>query len=160
MYPHSTQREFERDKVDGGAANRRRMHARVRAGVTPGILGFEGDRAIAWCAIEPRASIPRLGRSRILAPVDDREVWSIVCLFVERSRRRSGVSVRMIDAAARFVGERGGRTVEGYPVEPREDGKMPDAFVWTGTAAAFAGAGFREVARRSPTRPIMRRDLR
>ncbi len=33
---------------------------------------------------------------------------------------------------------------------------IPDAFAWTGTAAAFRRAGFVEVLRRSATRPIMR----
>jgi len=39
--------------------------------------------------------------------------------------------------------------------EPR--GKVADAFVWTGLASAFRRAGCKEVARRSKTRPIMRR---
>jgi hypothetical protein len=49
--------------------------------------------------------------------------------------------------------------VEGYPVEPKAD-PMPAAFAWTGTATAFRQAGFREAARPSATRPIMRRVLR
>jgi hypothetical protein len=57
----------------------------------------------------------------------------------------------------RFAGRRGARVVEGYPVDAR--GKQPDVFVYTGLAPAFAKAGFREVARRSPTRPIVRRRL-
>jgi hypothetical protein len=35
---------------------------------------------------------------------------------------------------------------------------VADAFVWTGLASAFRQAGFKEVARRSKTRPIMRRE--
>ncbi len=45
--------------------------------------------------------------------------------------------------------------VEGYPVEPKRS-PMPDVFAWTGLADAFLRAGFKEVLRRSPTRPIMR----
>jgi hypothetical protein len=48
--------------------------------------------------------------------------------------------------------------LEGYPVEPRE-GLVPVVFVWTGLASAFRKAGFREVLRRSPTRPIFRLEL-
>jgi hypothetical protein len=33
---------------------------------------------------------------------------------------------------------------------------MPAPFIYTGTASAFQQAGFQEVARRSPTRPIFR----
>jgi GNAT superfamily N-acetyltransferase len=78
---------------------------------------------------------------------------------VARPYRRRGVSVRLLKAAAGYVRGRGGRIVEGYPVEPRQ-GAMPDAFAWTGLASAFKKAGYREVARRSDTRPIMRRDSR
>jgi hypothetical protein len=44
--------------------------------------------------------------------------------------------------------------LEGYPVEAQED--MPAPFIYTGTASAFQQAGFKEVARRAPTRPIFR----
>jgi hypothetical protein len=33
---------------------------------------------------------------------------------------------------------------------------MPAAFAWTGTLSAFVAAGYEEVARGSPSRPIMR----
>jgi hypothetical protein len=68
------------------------------------------------------------------------------------------MSVAMLKAALDHARRRGGRLIEGYPVESR-DGRMPDVFVWTGLASAYLKVGFREVARRSPTRPIMRVDL-
>jgi GNAT superfamily N-acetyltransferase len=148
--------EFERKK---GAANRRAMRAVVSTGEVPGILAYLDGKAVGWCAVAPRASYPRLDGSRILAPVDERAVWSVTCFFVERGQRRRGLSVKLLRAAVAHVRRHGGKIVEGYPVEPRA-GEMPAAFVWTGLAAAFRAAGFREVARRSPTRPIMRRLIR
>ena len=53
-------------------------------------------------------------------------------------------------------GRRGATLLEGYPVEPRSDRDIPAAFAWTGIPKVFLRAGFKEVARRSPTRPIMR----
>ena len=50
----------------------------------------------------------------------------------------------------------GARIVEGYPVGPYS-AKMPDAFAWTGTVAAFRATGYEQVARGSPKRPIMRK---
>jgi hypothetical protein len=44
--------------------------------------------------------------------------------------------------------------VEGYPVLTQKN--MPAPFLYTGTASAFQQAGFKEVARRVPTRPIFR----
>jgi GNAT superfamily N-acetyltransferase len=141
-----------------GAKNKRAFKALVAKGEVPGIVAYDGDVPVGWCAVAPRESYPRLARSRTLKPVDDRPVWSVTCFFVLRDWRRRGVSVRLLEAASRFVASRGGRIVEGYPVEPRA-GAMPDAFAWTGLAETFRRAGFREVARPSPTRPIMRREL-
>jgi len=64
-----------------------------------------------------------------------------------------------VRAAAGHACSRGAAIVEGYPVEPRTDA-MPDAFAWTGLVSAFRKAGFREVARRSATRPIMRLEFK
>lgn len=148
--------EFDRGK---GAGNRGAFSKIVGKGGNPGVLAYAGKEPIGWCAVAPREDYPALARSRILAPVDDHPVWSISCFFVARPFRRTGVSVKLLRAAAAQVKKRGGRILEGYPVEPKA-GLMPDPFVWTGTAAAFAKAGFTEVARRSATRPIMRLNLR
>ena len=138
-----------------GAGNRRAFRRLVTGGRRPGIIACLDREPIAWCAIAPRRDYPRLERSRVLAPVDDRPVWSISCLFVARPYRRHGVSVRLLRAAAEMAMARGARLVEGYPQQPAT-AKAPDPFIWTGTASAFRTAGFAEVARRSPNRPIMR----
>jgi hypothetical protein len=69
------------------------------------------------------------------------------------------MTVALLDAAAAYARKRGARILEGYPMAPRA-GAMPDVFAWTGLPGAFTKAGFREVARRSPSRPIMRLTLR
>jgi GNAT superfamily N-acetyltransferase len=138
-----------------GAGNKRAMHALVAGGTEPGVLAFVGDEAVGWCAVAPREDYPGLGRSRILKAVDDTPVWSVSCLFVAREYRNRGVSVALLKAAIDYVAERGGRVVEGYPVEPKSP-VMPPAFAWTGLASAFRRAGFREHRRGSATRPIMR----
>lgn len=147
--------EFERRK---GTGTRQAFRKLVQKGDPPGLIAYEGRTPIGWCAIAPRADYPALERSRILRPVDDEPVWSVSCLFVARPYRKRGVSTRLLEAAAAYAQRRGGRIVEGYPVEPQ--GKVADVFVWNGLASAFRRAGYREVARRSKTRPIMRRDSR
>ena len=156
MTPRLTRAEYERRKGDG---NRRAMRRLVVSGRPPGVLAYAGDEPVGWCSIEPREAFSALARSRILRPVDDRPVWSIVCLFIDRRYRRQGVSVRLIRGAVDHARRHGARCVEAYPVEPRQD-PMPDVFAYTGTASAYDRAGFREVARRSATRPIMRRTVR
>jgi len=155
MYWRLKRSEFDRGK---GARNRAAFRRIVTGGGNPGVLAYANSEPVAWCAVAPREQYPALGRSRILAPVDERAVWSITCFFVARPFRRKGISVGLLRAAATQVRKCGGRILEGYPVEPGK-GPMPDPFVWTGTAAAFRKAGFSEVARRSATRPIMRLEL-
>lgn len=156
MTPRLTRAEYERQKGEG---NRRALKALVDAGRVPGVLAYAGGEPVGWCAIEPRAAFGALARSRILKPVDERPVWSIVCFFVAPAQRRRGLSVRLIEGAVDWARRQGARWVEAYPVEPRQ-GPVPAAFAYTGLAAAFRKAGFVEVARRSETRPIMRRALR
>lgn len=147
--------EFEQQK---GAGNRRAMRTLINKGEVPGILAYTEEQPVGWCSVAPRTAFPVLGRSRILKPLDDQPVWSIVCLFVRKDYRDRGVSVKLLEAAVDYARAEGAEIVEGYPVEPKKD-RMPAVFAFTGLATAFLQAGFTERARRSPTRPIMRREL-
>jgi GNAT superfamily N-acetyltransferase len=144
--------QFEKQK---GSGNKRALRRLVRSGRTPGVLAYAGSSPVGWCSVAPRPEFSFLERSRVLAPVDDRPVWSVTCLFVARPSRRRGLSVKLLKAAVALVRRQGGRIVEGYPVEVARDA-LPDVFAWTGLAAAYRRAGFREAERRSATRPIMR----
>ena len=148
-----------KDWVAGkGARNKRAFRKIVESGGRPGLLAYQGREPIAWCSLAPREQYLSLANSRVLKPVDDQPVWSVSCLFVLKRFRRAGVSSRLLRAAVEFAGKLGARIVEGYPVIPTME-KTPDPFIWTGVPSAFLKAGFREVARRSKTRPIMRRTI-
>ncbi|KPJ78059.1 MAG: hypothetical protein AMJ54_05685 [Deltaproteobacteria bacterium SG8_13] len=147
--------DFERQKGEG---NRRAMKSIVASGPAPGILGFIDQQPVAWCSVAPRETFSALQRSRILEKVDDQPVWSISCFFVRKDHRGKGVSTCMAAAAVEFVRASGGSLVEAYPVEPKK-GRTAPAFAWTGLASAFRKAGFTECARRSETRPVMRRRI-
>jgi GNAT superfamily N-acetyltransferase len=155
MYPFTRGREMQQG---AGEVNRAKFRRIVATGAEPGILAYVGGEPAGWCAFAPRERYPRLAHSRILEPVDDRPVWSVMCFFVAREHRGHGLSVRLLDAAARHARRRGARVLEGYPVAP--SGTLPAAFAWHGTAAAFEAAGFTEVARPSASRRVMRRELR
>ena len=152
QYPRRAAAEFNAGKGDG---NRRELKRVIGTGAPVGVLAYVGKEAVGWCAVAPRADYVRLAGSKILAPVDAREVWSGPCQFVAREHRGRGLTVALLRAAVEFARKRGAELVEGYPVDTR-GAKQPAAFVWWGVALAFEEAGFREVARRSATRPIMR----
>lgn len=134
------------------------IRARFGAGAPPGLIAYDGERPVGWCSVAPRGEFPRLETSRILKPVDDTAVWSVTCFYIAASHRKRGLSVRLLEAAADFVRKQGGSVLEGYPIEPDRP-SYPAVYAWIGLASAFKAAGFEEVARRSPTRPIMRRRL-
>jgi GNAT superfamily N-acetyltransferase len=142
-------------KANSGAGNRAAMRALVDGGSEPGVLLYEDGRAVAWCAVAPRDEYMRLAGSRVWAPVDNEKVWSVSCFFVDKKARGKGLSVAVLEAAVEFARAKGATIVEGYPQELKA--KLPPAFVWTGVLPAFVHAGFEEVARRSATKPIVRR---
>lgn len=155
QWPRLPAAEYRRGS---GTPNKRRLERLVRADARPGLIAYAEGEPAGWCALAPRTEYPRLETSKVMAPVDDQPVWSVVCFFVLKEWRGKGLSVRMLKEAARYAASNGARILEGYPTAARS--RQSAAFVWTGLASAFESAGFKEVARRSPSRPIMRRTLR
>ncbi|GMG85369.1 GNAT family N-acetyltransferase [Paralimibaculum aggregatum] len=145
-------------EAGAGAANREAMRAVFEAGPPPGLVARDGETPVGWVQVAPRSALPRLAGSRVLAPVDDLPVWCVTCFLVQKSHRRQGLSARLLEAAATLAGARGAPALEGYPIDTPK-AKYPPVYAWTGFAGAFRRAGFAEIARRSPTRPTMRRML-
>ena len=156
MYWRISRKEFESNRSPD---NKRLMKGLVKKGSMPGIIAFEEGKPVGWCAFAPRSEYVRLANSRILKPVDDKEVWSVSCFFIEKGSRGKGVATELLKAAAEEAKRMGADLLEGYPVDPEEGKRYPPAFAWHGLAAIFVAAGFREVERRSPSRPIMRLEL-
>lgn len=152
MYWKMPQKEFNALVYEG---TRKAQKAIVDSGSTPGLLAYADGRPVGWIALEPREHYPRLARSKVLRAVDDQPVWSITCFFVDRGYRRRGLMARLLRAAILYVRKRGGKVLEGYPVDPLGE-RLPDVLGYTGLVPAFLEAGFEEVARRSDRRPMFR----
>jgi GNAT superfamily N-acetyltransferase len=135
--------------------NRAAFRDIVRQGPPPGLLAFDGDRAVGWCQLTPRAALPVLERSWRLARVDDAPVWAISCFYVRKGSRRRGVTAALVDAAIDAARRAGAPAVEAYPLDARFSRSASS----TGYASAFTRAGFTVVARYVAPRPIMRYDL-
>ena len=155
MLWRTTPAEFKKQKGNG---NRKSMQRLAQSNRAPGILAYEEDKAIGWCAIAPRDDYPALNRSRVLQPIDDQPVWSVSCFFIGKDHRKKGLSTKLLEAAVNYAKSQGAKVVEGYPVEPVKD-NYPAVYAWVGLAKTFKKAKFKECVRRSPTRPIMRREI-
>jgi GNAT superfamily N-acetyltransferase len=153
MWFRLRQAEFEAGQGEG---NRQAMMAIVEAGQPTGILAYVENQAVGWCALAPRQDYSRLARSRNLAPVDDKPVWSIVCFYVKKGYRRQGVTVALLKEAIEYIRRQGATILEGYPVDKDS---TPDPYAYHGLLSAFRKTGFVEVMRRAPNRPIMRYSL-
>jgi GNAT superfamily N-acetyltransferase len=138
-----------------GTGTKNKMKGLINKGIVPGILAYDDKQPIGWCSVAPREDFPVLENSRVLKRIDDKPVWSVVCFYINKNYRKKGLSVELLNAAKNFAKLKKGKIIEGYPVEPKS-GKTADAFAWTGLSSAFKKAGFKEITRRSETRPIMR----
>ena len=152
MWWRLSRAEFSRDSRD---ERRDGLRALVDAGEVPGLLGYLEGEPAAWCSLGPRERFPSLERSRTLRRIDDTPVWSIVCFWVPRRHRRRGLSRALIAGAASYAASQGADVLEAYPVDPGSH-TIDIAAAFTGLLPAFRDAGFVEVARRSPRRPIVR----
>ncbi|MGL3805698.1 GNAT family N-acetyltransferase [Paeniglutamicibacter sp. R2-26] len=128
----------------------------------PGVITYHDGVPLGWCSIGPRSEIPRLAASKLIRPVDEVPVWSIICVVVRSGHRRQGVTDQLLEGAVRYAASRGAPAVEAHPVDP--EGRMDTTMAFVGTRAMFERAGFRvigttdAVASRMP-RLAMRREL-
>ena len=135
--------------------NRDEFHAVVEEGPPPGLLAFDGDVAVGWCRVAPRADLPAAETSWRTRQVDDLPVWLVSCFYVRKGYRRQGLTTVLITAAVELARSAGAPGVEAVPLDATVSPSATNA----GYASTFAALGFEEIARRSPERPVVRRLL-
>ena len=132
----------------------------AHAAVPPGLLAYVDDHPVGWTRVGPRIDFPRVGGNRALAKLlrDEPGVWWVTCFAVDSRYRRSGVGSALLNAAVEFARDHGATAVEGHPVDVARlsAARVGGSAVFTGTVAMFAAAGFTEVGRTYPSRPVMR----
>jgi len=100
-----------------------------------------------------------MNRSRIAAPLDRIEgVCADKSNYIRAGYRKQGLTRTLLDAALALAKKRKARFVEACPIDSERKLVWGEGYV--GLAPVFRAAGFAEVARRSPTRPLMRKVLR
>ena len=144
---------------------RDRLLEQATSAQPPGLVAFDGDRAVGWVSLGPRSDFERVERSRVIPRVDDRPVWSIVCFAVSASARGQGVARALLEGAIDHARERGAEALEAYPIAIDEGEPIHPEAAFTGTLPIFERAGFRVVADRASDpssrhqRVVVRKDL-
>jgi hypothetical protein len=74
----------------GRAEKKSHMDALVHDATPIGVLAYLGEEPVGWCSVAPRETYVRLERSRTIPRVSSpaTSTWTLLCLFVSRSRRR------------------------------------------------------------------------
>jgi GNAT superfamily N-acetyltransferase len=165
MYFRARGRSWANSSAASNRADLEGLTARAdqSGGVAPGLVAYRDGTAIGWVSLGPHEDYERLAFSKMLRPLDDRPVWSIVCFVVAGRQRGKGVATALLDAAIAYARERGAKTLEAYPIHESR-GRVSSDAAYTGTQGMFERAGFEVVELRqwnetSPPRPIMRLEL-
>jgi len=139
-------------------ANRADFKALIKAGRPTGLIAYHDDIPVGWISIGPREDFKRLEKSPVMKPVDDTQgIWSVICFVVPPEYRGQGIAHALLKSAIRYAREQGATLVEAYPVDKAQRSNNND--MWFGPKSMYDRAGFKEVARRKPARPVVRLKL-
>lgn len=146
-----------------GPARGERVRELVAETPPPGVLAYDGNEAVGWAAVHPRADTS-CATNRRIPHVDDLDVWSVWCIRVRPGHRGKGISHHLLEGAVRFAREHGAPAIEGYPVDNRGE-KVDLTMAYVGTRGLFEKAGFSRAAATTSVlngfpRVLMRLDLR
>lgn len=157
-YRQSGRQELPAANSPRAKVNRAALKKLVYAKREPGLLAYDGKTPVGWVSLGPREQFQKLARSPVMKPVDERPVWSIVCFVVPSPFRGQGVARALLQGAIAFARRRGATLLEAYPVD--KPGRSADTAMWFGPLSMYERAGFQEVARRKPGRPVVRLALK
>ena len=124
----------------------------------PGLMAYRGKTPVGWVSLGPRAAFAKLATSPVMKPVDETPVWSVICFVVPAPERGQGIARALLDGAITFARKQKVKALEAYPIDKTTESTPMS--MWFGAASMFRRAGFVEIARRKPTRPVMRLALK
>lgn len=122
-----------------GPARKQQILGRIADGVPVGLLAYRDGAPVGWVSVAPKATFRGLGGES-----EGDDIWSLTCMFVPRTLRKTGLSAELIAAAAAHASKQGAKVLEAYPVAPDSPSYRHMGFV-----PAFERAGFVETGRRA-----------
>ena len=155
----------QRFRRTSGSDKSTALHGEIdEAGAPVGLIAYVDGEPVGWSRVMPRISIPGVAENQALRRLYARDeadpAWWISCFAVRRPYRGSGVGVSLLRSATQFARGRGAAVLDGHPVDVERLSRRPSpSAVFTGTLSMFTAAGFHEIGRTFPSRPVMRHDL-
>nr|WP_081744847.1 GNAT family N-acetyltransferase [Arthrobacter sp. H14] len=145
-------------------SNRNALHDEVERAVVPiGLLAYVDGRPVGWARVAPRATLPGILKNRALRRVldDDPSAWWVTCFVILPEYRGMGVGPALLRGAGEHARGNGASVIDGHRVDVKnlQAKRVSGSALFTGTVATFESAGFREIGRTCPSRPVMRLDL-
>jgi GNAT superfamily N-acetyltransferase len=141
----------------GAAGNRARFEQLARQSEVPmGLIAYQDDEPVGWCAIGPKERFARaLNTPTLKGHVSDNSgrAWFVPCFFVREDVRRTGITSALLARAVELASEHGATVVQGFPFAGSKRGSGGDTQV--GLESAFASCGFEPTHRPSKNRVVM-----
>ena len=145
------------------ASNRDALQREIdTAGVPVGLLAYVDGRPAGWTRVVPRHTLAGVTGNRALRRIldDDVAAWWVTCFAIRREYRGRGVGVALLKASVEHARRNDASVLDGHPVDADGlKGRPSPSALFTGTLSMFQAAGFREIGRTYPSRPVMRKDL-
>jgi GNAT superfamily N-acetyltransferase len=113
--------------------------------------------------VSPRSELPGVLSNRALRGLlaEDSGAWWVTCFVVDAKHRGQGIGRALLNGAVSHAQNHGASVVEGHPVDVDKLAatSVSGSALFTGTLAMFVDAGFTEIGRTFPSRPVMRLHL-
>lgn len=161
--PKSTSCWCQRFCVHDQQDNEAALHKEIETAVVAvGLLAYVDGEPAGWSRVVPRTTLPGIEGNtaiqRLMA--NDEDGWWVTCCVVRREHRGQGVGVALLAAAVEHARGHGASILTGHPVDvSRLKARPSPSALFTGTSSSFHKAGFNEIGRTYPSRPVMRHSL-
>lgn len=158
MWPRLTGTDFQ---AMGKEKRKGAFKSCVQKGPVPGLLLYEKGLAIGWVAVSPRSQVIRFEKAKASALERGEKVakhYAITCFYVRTGHRKRGLMTDLARAAIDYAKKKKAAAIDVCPIDTDKPLMWGEGFV--GIVSVFRELGFREVARRSPRRPLMRLSFR
>ncbi len=126
-----------------GDEKRAEMDALVTRKTPIGVLAYDGDDVVGWCSVAPRETYVKLERSRTMPRMSEAPTWTVLCFFVPRARRGTGITRALLAGAVSYARAAGAQIVEGYPFDTAGISSTHQ-----GHSSVFRASGFTQDGRR------------